>query len=118
MAKIIQLELAFVGVSAPTPALHVCPADNVRPTMMCAADSVVSDTCAMYDAMALRQGVSLTPYGPCKSCPLLGLCDADECGMKCFDLDSDRSCQGSWDGYFEHQMSQVRSWLESHPFTL
>lgn len=117
MAKIIQLELAFVGVSAPTPALHVCPVDNVSPAMMCAANSVVSDTCAMYDEMALRQGVSLTPYGPCKSCPLQGLCDDDDCAMKCFHLDSSHKDQGSWDSYFERQRKQVHSWLESHSLT-
>lgn len=107
MAKIIQLELDFVGVNSPTPAAK-----------MCAAEGVAFDTCAMYDEMALRQGISAKPYGPCKSCPLQGLCDADDCGMKCFHLDSDRKNQGSWDAYFNRQMSQVRSWLESHPFHL
>lgn len=105
MAKVIQLKLDFVGASSPTPAANVC-----------AAEGVAFDTCAMYDEMALRQGVTLKPYGPCKSCPLQGLCDADDCGMKCFHLDSNKSDQGSWNSYFERQKSQVRSWLESHPF--
>lgn len=107
MAKIIQLELSFTGVCAP-----------VSPVKACAADSVVSDTCADFDAMALRQGIDLSPLAPCDSCPLQGLCAADECGMLNFRIDSNRDNQGSWDGYFERQRAQVRSWLESHPLTL
>lgn len=107
MAKFIQLELAFVGASAPAPAIKLC-----------SSDSVISDTCADFDAMALRQGIDLTYYGPCKSCPLRGLCDADDCAMKCFKLDSNRENQGNWDYYFWRQRRQVRNWLESHTLTL
>lgn len=107
MAKIIQLQLDFVGVSAPTPAANVC-----------AADGVAFDTCAMYDEMAIRHGIDTKPYGPCKSCPLLGLCDVDDCAMKCFRLDTDSRYQGDWDSYFERQMSQVRNWLDAHTLTL
>lgn len=107
MAKIIQLDLCFAGVTAPATA-HQESVDN----------GVVSATCENYDEMALRQGIDLNPISPCKSCPLCGLCDADDCGMKCFKLDSNRKDQGSWDRYFERQRAQVRSWLNSHTLTL
>lgn len=107
MAKIIQLSLNFAGACAPAPAVQ-----------MCAADSVCSDTCADYDAMALRQGIDFKPVGPCKSCPLRGLCDPDDCGMLGFHIDSSKAGQGSWDSYFERQRARVHSWLESHPLTL
>lgn len=129
MAKFIQLELSFAGVMSPASAPRVCTgegispaiqcaADTVSPAMKCAAGGVVSDTCADYDAMALRQGIDLKPNGPCKSCPLQGLCDTDDCAMKCFKLDSGRKDQGSWDRYFERQRAQVRCWLDSHTLTL
>lgn len=28
---------------------------------------------------------------PCRACPMAGLCDSDECGMKLFYLDSNRA---------------------------
>ena len=107
MAKIIQLQLDFAGACAPAPASELC-----------AAASVISDTCADFDAMALRQGVALMPFGPCVKCPLQGLCDDDECGMHCYHLDSSKSDQGSWDSYFNRQMARVQSWLDSHPLVL
>ena len=107
MAKFIQLELGFAGVATPAPAHQVS-----------VVSGVVSDTCADYDEMAIRQGIDTKPSGPCKSCPLQGLCDDDECGMKCFKLDSDRRDQGDWNRYFERQRMQVRNWLESHTLTL
>ena len=107
MAKIIQLELDFAGACAPAPA-----------SQLCAACGVISDTCAELDAVALRQGVALMPVGPCVKCPLHGLCDADDCAMHCFHLDSSKSEQGSWDSYFERQRARVRSWLDSHPLVL
>lgn len=107
MAQIIQLQLDFAGACAPAPA-----------SKLCAADGVVSDTCAELDAVALRQGVALMPVGPCVKCPLQGLCDDDECGMHCYHLCSSKSDQGSWDSYFERQKARVRSWLDSHPLTL
>lgn len=76
MAKVIQMELAFVGAGAPTPAINVC-----------AADSVVNDTCADFDAMALRQGIVSCFADPCKGCVYSGLCDADDCAMHLFELD-------------------------------
>lgn len=129
MAKIIQLELTFAGVVSPASAPRVCTgggispavkcaAGTVSPAMKCAADGVVSDTCVDYDAMALRQGIDLKPLSPCKSCPLQGLCDVDDCAMKCFKLDTNNKYQGDWDRYFERQRAQVRSWLESHTLTL
>lgn len=107
MAKFIQLELGFAGVTAPAPAHQVS-----------VVSGVVSATCADYDEMAIRQGIDTKPSGPCKSCPLQGLCDADECGMKCFKLDSDRKDQGNWDYYFWRQRMRVRNWLESHTLNL
>lgn len=107
MAKFIQLELGFAGVAAPASAHQVE-----------VVNGVVSATCADYDEMALRQGIDLKPSEPCKSCPLQGLCDVDDCAMKCFKLDSDRRDQGNWNRYFERQKAQVRSWLESHTLTL
>lgn len=107
MAKFIQLEFGFAGVATPAPAHQVS-----------VVNGVVSASCEDYDKMALRQGVDLKPLSPCKSCPLQGLCDVDDCAMKCFKLDSDRKDQGSWDIYFERQRAQVRSWLESHTLTL
>lgn len=107
MAKIIQLSLDFAGVCTPAPSAPRCP-----------VDSVISDTCADYDAAALRQGLDLVPHGPCKSCPLRGLCDPDDCGMLGFHIDSSKANQGSWDSYFERQRAHVHSWLESHPLTL
>ena len=107
MAKFIQLELGFAGVTTPAPAHQVS-----------VVSGVVSDTCADYDEMAIRQGIDTKPSGPCKSCPLQDLCDADECGMKCFKLDSDRKDQGNWDYYFWRQRMRVRNWLESHTLTL
>lgn len=107
MAKIIQLVLDFAGACAPAPT-----------SKLCAADSVISDTCADFDAMALRQGIALMPFGPCRKCYLQGLCDEDGCAMHCFHLDSSKSEQGSWDSYFERQRARVRSWLDSHPLVL
>lgn len=107
MAKIIQLSLDFAEVCTPAPSAPRCP-----------IDSVISDTCADYDAAALRQGIDLVPHGPCKSCPLRGLCDPDDCGMLGFHIDSSKAEQGSWDCYFERQRARVHSWLESHPLTL
>ena len=107
MAKIIQMMLDFAGGAAPAPASNVC-----------AADSVVSDTCADFDAMATRQGIDLSPMSPCGLCPMQGMCDDDECGMKCFFLDSTKAPHGSWDDYFERQKARIHSWLEAHPLTL
>lgn len=107
MAKFIQLELVFAGVEAPATAHQVS-----------VANGVVSDTCADYDEMAIRQGIDLQHSSPCKTCPLQGLCDDDECGMKCFKLDSNRKNQGNWDYYFWRQRKQVQGWLESHSLTL
>lgn len=107
MAKFIQLELGFAGVATPAPAHQVS-----------VANGVVSASCKDYDEMALRQGIDLNPLSPCKSCPLQGLCDIDDCAMKCFKLDTNNKYQGDWDRYFERQRAQVRSWLESHTLTL
>ena len=76
MAKVVQMELVFAGACAPAPAVK-----------MCAADSVVSNTSADLDAMALRQGIVSCFADPCKGCVYSGLCDADDCAMHLFDLD-------------------------------
>lgn len=107
MAKIVQLVLDFAGACAPAPA-----------SKLCAADGVISDSCADFDAMASRQGITLSPVSPCSKCYLQGLCDDDDCAMHCFHMDSSKSDQGSWDSYFERQRARVRSWLDSHPLVL
>lgn len=76
MAKFVQMELSFAGACAPASAAK-----------MCAADSVISDTCADFDAMALRQGIVSCITNPCKGCVYSGLCDADDCAMHLFELD-------------------------------
>lgn len=43
-----------------------------------------------FREMAQRQGIvdAVIDYNPCSKCRYFGLCDSDECAMKCYRLDS------------------------------
>lgn len=45
-----------------------------------------------FQEMAQRADITeaVVSYDPCSKCRYFGLCDSDECAMKCFSLDSKR----------------------------
>ena len=53
-------------------------------------EPIQAPTESEYIAMAQRADIveAVIDYNPCRNCRYNGLCDSDECAMKCFALDS------------------------------
>lgn len=86
------VQLNMFNCSAPAPAVAGAGAPVRSAADKCTvAPSVVSgDFCGERFADMCRRadlGFMLDMFDPCLSCPYNGLCDSDECAVKCFRLD-------------------------------